>query len=86
MDIRREWEEEEEQIEDFCRQVERPFLIVLTKADKISRGQQSSKRLQLKKKTGADEVFVVSNLKKTGHKDIEKYIFDHWMTSEEAPA
>jgi GTP-binding protein len=79
MDIRRDWAEEEEQIQGFCDSVGLPFAIVLTKADKLSRNQQASRRLKLKKSTHAQEIFVVSNLKKTGQKEVERFIFDAWI-------
>ncbi len=82
MDIRREWEAEEQQIQSFCESADIPFLIVLTKSDKISRGQQASKRLKLKKSTRAAEVFVVSNLKRIGLKEVQKFIFDEWIKIE----
>lgn len=83
MDVRREWQDEEAQIQSFCNSVGMPFVIVLTKADKVSRNLQMSKKLKLKKQTGAAGIFVVSNLKNQGHKEIEKFIFDEWIKPEE---
>lgn len=82
MDVRREWQDEEAQIQSFCESTNLPFAIILTKADKVSRNQQMQKKMKLKKITRADQVFIVSNLKNQGHKEIEKFIFDHWIDRE----
>lgn len=79
LDIRRDWAQEEEQIGAFCVSQGLPYVVVLTKADKMSRGQQAQRKKYFQQKTSADEVFVVSNLKKQGHKDVERFIFDSWM-------
>lgn len=79
MDIRRDWQDEEAQIESFCHMLHLPLAVVLTKADKLSRSQQLARKKILAAQVQAVQFFLVSNLKKQGHREVEKFIFDHWV-------
>ena len=79
MDVRREWDEEEEMMKRFCWEHEVPMLVVLTKADKLTRNQTASALAKIKKASGLSSVFVSSALKRTGQEEIEEYVFENWV-------
>jgi GTP-binding protein len=79
MDIRREWEEDEEMILNWADEHEFPVALVLMKADKLSRGSMLNQVKKMKQKTGLEAVFGVSALKKTGQDALESYIFSEWL-------
>lgn len=67
MDIRRSWSQDEQMLLDLARNQDNEFLLVLTKADKLSRGAGMSARKKWSQSLGLDHVFMVSNLKRTGY-------------------
>lgn len=79
MDIRRSWTEEEEMVKMFTEAAGIPLLVALTKTDKISKTEVSRRQQSIKKNTGLNAVFPVSNLKKTGYKEIEDYLYKAWV-------
>ncbi len=64
MDIRREWTADEELLKKFSDRRGFPLAVVLTKADKLSRGQMLQAVAKVKKTSGLSAVFPVSCLKK----------------------
>jgi GTP-binding protein len=79
MDIRRDWTEDEQMLSDFLSAVDRPMLIVLTKADQVTRNEMTKKIKQIEKAAQREPVFAVSALKKTGVEDVEEYVFKNWI-------
>jgi GTP-binding protein len=79
MDIRREWTEDEELFKIFSERAGVPLLIALTKVDKTSRSEMDKRILGIKKMTGINAIFPVSNLKNMGHEEIEKYVYKNWV-------
>ena len=79
MDIRRDWTEDEELLKKFSDERGFPLAVVLTKADKMSRGQMIQATAKIKKVSGLSAVFPVSTLKKTGQDEVEDYVFDNWV-------
>lgn len=80
MDIRREWEDDEEMILTWAEEHEFPVALVLMKADKMSRGAMLNRVKEIQRQTGLQAVFGVSALKKEGHQALESYIFSEWLT------
>jgi GTP-binding protein len=81
MDIRREWSEDEELLRRFSETKGFPLVVVLTKADKMSRSQMLQAVQKMKKATGLNAVFASSALKKTGQEEIEDYIYHNLVKS-----
>jgi GTP-binding protein len=81
MDIRREWEQEEEMIKGWAEEHGFSLAVVLTKADKMSRSAALNRVQTLKKQSGLSSLFAVSVLKKEGHEALESYIFSNWIVS-----
>lgn len=79
MDIRRDWTEDEQMLSDFLSAVDRPMLIVLTKADQVTRNDMNKKIKQIEKAAQRAPVFAVSALKKTGVEDVEEFVFKNWI-------
>jgi GTP-binding protein len=79
MDARRDWTEDEELLKAFTNSRGLPLAIVLTKADKLSKNEIANAIRTIKKDAGTDAVFMTSALKKTGHKEVENYLFDNWI-------
>lgn len=79
MDVRRDWDYDEEMLRRFLERGGIPIAIALTKVDKISKGEVASRTLSLKKITGINAIFPVSNLKQTGVEEIEDYLYKKWV-------
>lgn len=79
MDIRREWEEEEEMVKGWASREGFGLMVVLTKADKLSRSAAMNRLQVIQKSAALEGVFAVSVLKKEGHEAVESYIFNQWI-------
>ena len=78
-DIRREWSKDEDLVLDFLRHRHKPVVIVLTKADKLSRGQVEKRIATTKRASRCEEVFAVSSTARTGVSAVEDFIFNRWV-------
>jgi GTP-binding protein len=78
MDVRREWTAEEDLLIQWCGHYDKPALVVLSKADKLSRSQGMNRKAQVGRQSGVP-VFLISSLKKTGLEEAERYIFENWV-------
>lgn len=81
MDARREWTEDEELLKAFTDSRGLPLAIVLTKADKLTKSEITKALTSIKKNAATQAVFMTSALKKTGHQEVEKYLFENWIKS-----
>jgi GTP-binding protein len=77
MDIRRDWSEEEEMLNEWFAHNELPWAVVLNKADKLSRSAGLQRRRDVEKRL-AVPVFVVSSAKKTGLDEVKNLLFKEW--------
>lgn len=71
MDIRRDWEEEEQQMLELAQHLRVGFALILNKADKLSRGAALSKKTQTSQSLKINDCVVISVLKKQGLDDLE---------------
>lgn len=78
MDIRRDWEDEEQMLFELAQSREMHFGVILSKTDKLTRSQMISKINQLKQQLAIESVIPVSNLKKQGREDVEKLMWS-WV-------
>lgn len=79
MDIRRDWDEEEEMLKGWLDHHQIPLVVVLNKADKLKKEEVIPTKNAFMKKHGLENVFTVSCLKKQGIVEIEEYIFTNWI-------
>ena len=79
MDIRRDWAEEEENLVKWMSPRDLPVAIILTKSDKLSKGEAIARQRQIQKAAGTSAVFVTSYLKKEGYNDVEDFIYLEWI-------
>jgi len=79
MDSRRPWSAEEELIKSYCESRNLPFAIILTKSDKLTYSESLKIKKEISKDSQVDFIFLVSNLKKKGHDEIEEFIFKNWV-------
>ncbi len=79
MDIRRDWEEDEELLKKFCGANNLPMMVVLTKADKC-KPREVQERIQiLRKKSQIAQIFPASAQTGDGIEGIEEFIFRDWI-------
>lgn len=78
MDIRRDWNDEEQMLKDWFAHHEIPWGLILNKSDKLSRGESLNRKAKIKKHTGDIPIFVVSSAKKSGFDEIKNIIFKEW--------
>lgn len=79
MDIRRKWTEDEELLKEFAGRRDIPFAVALTKADKLSRNEIQKAVAALKRQAQLSHLFPISSLKKTGHVELEEFVFSEWV-------
>lgn len=77
MDIRRDWDDEEEMLREWFTHHGTPWALVLNKTDKLSRSAILNRARQMETKLGAP-VFAVSSSKKTGFDPVKKVLFKEW--------
>lgn len=78
MDIRREWAAEEQMLFELAQSREMHFGVIMSKTDKLNRGEVNLKISQLKQLLEIESVIPVSNSKKTGKDDVEKLMWS-WV-------
>ncbi len=84
MDIRRDWSHDEQNLLKWISPRSLPSVVVLTKADKVSRGESLSRARKIQNVSGAQHVLITSSLKKEGFKEIEDLVFQAWIKPLEA--
>jgi GTP-binding protein len=77
MDIRRDWQEEEEMLKEWFGHHGIPWALILNKTDKLSRSQAVSRQRQMEKQLGVP-AFALSSSKKTGFDEVKKVVFKEW--------
>lgn len=77
MDIRRDWDEEEEMLKEWFEHNGITWKLILNKTDKLSRSQMLNRRNAMAKKLGV-EVFALSAAKKTGLDEIKNLVMKEW--------
>lgn len=79
MDIRRSWDEEDQMVADWLADLDIPLIVLLNKADKLSRSQILQREKELIPPGMKGKVFTVSALRKKGVQDVEDYVFSQWI-------
>lgn len=75
MDIRREWEEEEELLKKFAESTGKNFVVVLTKIDKCRPQEVVKLAKELRRVSGVEHVFPISSTKQIGIEEMEDAVF-----------
>ncbi len=78
MDIRRDWQDEEEMLKDWFKAYKIPWALVLNKADKLSRGQILQQQKKMRPHIGDGYLFALSSAKKTGFDEVKNLLFKEW--------
>jgi GTP-binding protein len=79
MDIRREWDEEEELLKQFCGKINLPICVLLTKIDKCSTKEKQDYLKKIKKTSQLSDVFLISAQTKVGIEEVEEFIYREWI-------
>lgn len=79
MDIRRDWSEDEEMLIDMSYTQGLPFIIILTKADKVSKSQSLKKVKEFTRDLNPTACFSTSSLNNVGFKEVEEYIYKNFI-------
>lgn len=79
MDIRRKWTDDEELLKQFADRRGIPMAVVQTKADKLNKNEINKAVASLQRSAKLIDVFPVSTLKKTGHREFEEWVFESWV-------
>jgi len=82
MDARREWEAEEQWTLEWCQKRGLILLLVLNKADKLSRSDQSARLKRFQSRFPEVLIHLVSAMKKTGVEGLEEDIFRKMVHAE----
>lgn len=76
MDVRRDFEDDEFLMSEFCEKIQKPLIIVMTKVDKLNNTEKSNRVKSLKDQSGLEHFFLVSSTENTGIKELEEFIFN----------
>lgn len=79
MDIRRDWSTDEANLLKWISPRDLPSVIVLTKADKLSRGESINRSKKIQRDSGCEHVLITSSLQKVGFQEVEDLVFDKWI-------
>ena len=77
MDIRHPLKEIDIDMIGLCRDFEIEFLPVLTKSDKVSNNETFKAKQEVQKKTGVEEVLIISALKNLGIKELRNHLINY---------
>lgn len=79
MDARRDWDDEEKMLKQFCDSVKLPLILVLTKVDRISKNEAASRQAKIKKQSGVDDIYRVSSTTGSGIVEFEDSLFQKYV-------
>lgn len=79
IDINRDWQKDEAMLLDFMYTSGKPVIVVLTKADKLSKGEIQKRKKSLQETSGIQNIFPVSSPKNFGVEETEEFIFKNWV-------
>jgi len=82
MDIRRDWEREEENLRELFREFGMPWILVLNKADKLSSTEVTKRRELFQKNLPEATIYAVSALKKAGFRELKRVVLGAWARFE----
>ena len=78
MDIRRDWDDEERLLKDWFEHHGIAWVLVLNKADKLSRSQMLNRQGKIKAAAGDVPIMILSSSKKTGFDPVKNILFKEW--------
>jgi GTP-binding protein len=78
MDIRRDWDDEERLLKEWLDHHGTPWVLILNKADKLSRSATLQRRALMKKNLPETPIFLISSSKKTGFDDVKNVLLKEW--------
>jgi GTP-binding protein len=79
MDIRREWSRDEVNLLKWISPRELSAIVVLTKADKLSRGDAINRARKIQRDSGVEHVLITSSLAKQGFQELEDVMFQTFI-------
>ncbi|MFP5518703.1 MAG: ribosome biogenesis GTP-binding protein YihA/YsxC [Bdellovibrionia bacterium] len=79
MDSRREWTEDEELLKQYLEPRGIPMIVVLTKADKLTKNEMNKALTLIKKQSTLSNVFMTSALEREGQDIVEDFIYKNWI-------
>lgn len=78
VDVNRNWQQEEQDLANWCEKFDIPMLVALSRSDRLKQGEKH-KRLDYFLKASTLPCFLISSTKKKGIKELEDYIFNEWV-------
>ncbi len=79
MDIRRDWDQQEEDLRQFANHYSAAVVIAATKTDKISKNEIAKRVAALTKQSQGLQVYPISSQEKKGHEELEDFIYNEWI-------
>ena len=78
MDIRRDWQDEEEMLKDWFKTHGIPWALILNKSDKLSRSQVLQRQSLMRRHIGDGYLFALSSAGKADFTDVKNLLFKEW--------
>ncbi len=79
MDLRRQWDQDEELLKRFCNKNNIPFCVLLTKADKCKPKERNEAQKRIRQSAQIADVFLISSQTGEGVKETETFIYREWI-------
>jgi len=79
IDIKRDWTEDEEAMLSYMNSIGRQTMIILTKDDRLKRGEIEARCRILKQQARVQQIWSISAQNDTGIKEVESYYFKNWI-------
>jgi len=79
MDVRREWDKDEAMLVEFMNRIGKPTLVIATKIDNLSKGEQAKHIKRLQAQSHQTKIWPVSSTEKMGVKEVEEHFFRQWI-------
>lgn len=79
MDVRRDWTQDETDLITWIAPRELPAAVVLTKADKMSRGAALERVRVVQRQSGLADVMTTSTLARKGFAEVEEFFYKTWI-------
>lgn len=79
MDVKREWEEDEEIMVNYLHSIDKPVLVALTKTDRCTRNEIEARKKAIAYASGLNEIWTISSQTNKGVHDLEDFYFKNWV-------
>ena len=79
VDCKREWTQDEAQLEQFLNNVGKPMIVLMSKVDRLRPNEIKKVQQSMSESARGLKVFPISSQEDSGIKEVERWFFDEWI-------